>query len=62
MNMNRFDPTTMTWATQMAHPHMGDGLDPFQEMYLPGDIQDQQSLYSHGFAGYACMTRRSLVC
>ncbi|QIW94569.1 hypothetical protein AMS68_000087 [Peltaster fructicola] len=47
MNMNSFDPTTMTWATQMAHPQLSEGLDPFQEMYLP----DQQSMYSHGYAG-----------
>ena len=50
-NLSGFDPSTMTYlATQMAHPNVGGGADPFQEMLLPMDMPDHHSTY--GYAGY----------
>ena len=46
-----FDPTTMTYLeSQMVHPDIGGGLDPYQELMLPMEMQDHQSTY--GYAGY----------
>ena len=50
-NLSGFDPSTMTYyATQMGHPNMSSGSDPFQEMLLPMDVPDHHSAY--GYAGY----------
>jgi len=48
-----FDPATMETylATQMAVPNMGSGgMNPYQEMLLPVEMQEHQSTY--GYAGY----------
>ena len=48
--MGAFDPSTMTYlATQMAHPNVAGGPDPFQEMLLPTEMHDHHSAY--GYAG-----------
>ena len=54
-----FDPTTMTYlASQMAHPDIGSGLDPFQELLLPMELQERQSTY--GYAGYGSREARAV--
>ncbi|CAK4031939.1 p53-like transcription factor [Lecanosticta acicola] len=56
MDLSGFDPSTMTYlATQMQHPNVADGQDPFQDMLLPTDFGgggggDQHSAYG-GYAG-----------
>ncbi|KAK0773837.1 hypothetical protein LTR91_012379 [Friedmanniomyces endolithicus] len=54
-----FDPSTMTWATQMAHPGVGIGdVDPYQDLLLPMDLPDHHSTY--GYAGSEDLNRHSL--
>ena len=55
MDLNSFDPSTMTWAAQMAHPDVNEQPDPYHEMLLPVDLPDQHSSYSYGLAGYGRM-------
>lgn len=53
MNFGSFDPSTMTWATQMAHPQLGEGIASFQQDVTGApELADHQSVYSYGLAPY----------
>ena len=55
MDLPGFDPSTMTYlATQMAHPNVGNGSDPFSDMLLPMDMHaaSQYGADNYTHAGY----------